>query len=89
MVKYGKGVFMTRKMTITLEEELLKSLDHVALKSGKKKTQIIREALNSYLNISSKEEKIKAWEKENKEAIDSYNKMIEEDGLILKNSRMF
>jgi hypothetical protein len=64
MVKYGKGVFMTRKMTITLEEELLTSLDNEALKSGKKKTQIIK-------------------------AIDSYNKMVEEDGLILKSSRMF
>ncbi len=80
---------MTRKMTITLEEELLTSLDNEALKKGKKKTQIIREALNLYLNISSKKEKIKAWEEENKEAINSYNKMIEEDGLILKNSRMF
>lgn len=80
---------MTRKMTITLEEELLASLDIEALKSGKKKTQIIREALNSYLNISSKEEKIRTWEKENKVAIDSYNKMIEEEGLILKSSRMF
>ena len=80
---------MTRKMTITLEEELLTSLDNEALKSGKKKTQIIREALNSYLNICSKEEKIKAWEEENKKAIDSYNKMVEEDGLILKSSRMF
>jgi len=84
-----KGVFMTRKMTITLEEELLTSLDNEALKKGKKKTQIIREALNLYLNISSKEEKIKTWEEENKEAINSYNKMIEEDGLILKSSRMF
>ena len=80
---------MTRKMTITLEEELLTSLDNEALKKGKKKTQIIREALNLYLNISSKEEKIKTWEEENKEAINSYNKMIEEDGLILKSSRMF
>ena len=56
---------------------------------GKKKTQIIREALTSYLNISSKKEKIKTWEKENKEAISSYNKIVEKDGLILKNSRMF
>ncbi len=80
---------MTRKMTITLEEELLASLDNEALKSGKKKTQIIREALNSYLNISSKEEKRKAWEKENKKAIDTYNNMVEKDGLILKSSRMF
>ncbi|MDD2894650.1 MAG: type II toxin-antitoxin system CcdA family antitoxin [Aliarcobacter sp.] len=80
---------MTRKMTITLEDELLTNLDEVALKSGKKKTQIIREALTNYLNISSKDDKKKQWEKENKEAIESYNKMIDEDGLILKHSRIF
>lgn len=89
MVKYGKGVIMTRKMTITLEDELLINLDEVALKSGKKKTQIIREALTNYLNISSRDDKKKQWEEENKEAINSYNKMVDEDGLILKHSRMF
>ncbi|WP_323590715.1 type II toxin-antitoxin system CcdA family antitoxin [Aliarcobacter butzleri] len=80
---------MTRKMTITLEDELLINLDEVALKSGKKKTQIIREALTNYLNISSRDDKKKQWEEENKEAINSYNKMVDEDGLILKHSRMF
>jgi post-segregation antitoxin (ccd killing protein) len=89
MVKYGKGVIMTRKMTITLENEILNTLDEFALKNGKKKTQIIREALTNYLNISSIDDKKKLWEKENKEAIDSYNKMVDEDGLILKHSRMF
>ncbi len=89
MVKYGKGVIMTRKMTITLEDEILTNLDEFALKNGKKKTQIIREDLTNYLNISSKDDKKKKWEKENKEAIESYNKMIDEDGLILKHSRMF
>ena len=80
---------MTRKMTITLENEILVNLDEVALKSGKKKTQIIREALTSYLNISSIDDKKKQWEEENKEAINSYNKMVDEDGLILKHNRMF
>ena len=89
MVKYGKGVIMTRKMTITLEDEILTNLDEFALKNGKKKTQIIREALTNYLNISSKDDKKKQWEEVNKEAINSYNKMVEEDGLILKHSRMF
>ena len=89
MVKYGKGVIMTRKMTITLENEILVNLDEVALKSGKKKTQIIREALTNYLNISSLDDKKKQWEEENKEAINSYNKMVDEDGLILKHNRMF
>ena len=89
MVKYGKGVIMTRKMTITLEDEILTNLDEFALKNGKKKTQIIREALTNYLNISSIDNKKKQWEDENKEAINSYNKMVDEDGLILKHSRMF
>ena len=89
MVKYGKGVIMTRKMTITLEDEILANLDEFALKNGKKKTQIIREALTNYLNISSIDDKKKQWEEENKEAINSYNKMVDEDGLILKHSRIF
>lgn len=80
---------MTRKMTITLEEEILSNLDNFALKNGKKKTQVIREALNSYLNISSKNEKQKKWEEENKEAIEAYNQMVDEYGLILKSSRIF
>ena len=89
MVKYGKGVIMTRKMTITLEDEILTNLDEFALKNGKKKTQIIREALTNYLNISSIDDKKKQWEDENREAINSYNKMVDKDGLILKHSRMF
>ena len=80
---------MTRKMTITLEDEILTNLDEFALKNGKKKTQIIREALTNYLNISSIDDKKKQWEDENKEAINSYNKMVDEDGLILKHSRIF
>ena len=80
---------MTRKMTITLEDELLTNLDEVALKSGKKKTQIIREALTNYLNISSKDDKKKQWEKENKEAIESYNKRISENGLFSDGLRSF
>ncbi|MGP2655861.1 type II toxin-antitoxin system CcdA family antitoxin [Malaciobacter sp. WC5094] len=43
---------------------------------------MITEALTSYLNIASKEEKTKQWYKENKEAIDAYNKEVEEEGLI-------
>ena len=80
---------MTRKMTITLEESILSELDNAALTQGKKKSQIIREALTSYLNIASKEEKSEQWYKENKDAIDAYNKEVEEKDLILKDSRMF
>ena len=55
----------------------------------KKKTQIIREALFSHLNLSNLSDKQKNWKIENQEAINEYNNMIEKEGLILKESRMF
>jgi len=89
MVKYGKGFSMTTKMTITLEDSLIKELDSSAKLLGKKKTQIIREALHSYLDLNTKEQKINQWEQANKEAIEEYNKSVEEEGLVLQHRRMF
>lgn len=80
---------MTKKMTITLEDGLINDLNNMALITGKKKTQIIREALKSHLNVTDFENKKKSWEIENKKAIEEYNNMIENEGLILKESRMF
>ena len=80
---------MTRKMTITLEDTLLDELDSMAVSLGKKKSQIVREALNSYLNLNSKEEKIKKWQEENKEAIKNHNKRLKENGIILEEHRIF
>jgi len=80
---------MTRKMTITLEDTLLDELDSMAVSLGKKKSQIVREALNSYLNLNSKEEKIKKWQEENTEAIKNHNKRLKENGIILEEHRIF
>ena len=89
MVKYGKGFIMTKKMTITLEDSLIKELDSSSKLLGKKKTQIIREALHSYLDLNTKKQKITQWEQANKEAIEEYNKSVEEEGLVLQHRRMF
>lgn len=89
MVKYGKGFIMTKKMTITLEDSLIKELDSSSKLLGKKKTQIIREALHSYLDLNTKEQKITQWEQANKAAIEEYNKSVEEEGLVLQHRRMF
>jgi len=80
---------MIRKMTITLEENLLKELDASAILLGKKKSQIVREALTSYLRLSSKEVKIKKWQEDNKEAIADHNKRVRDNGLILAEHRIF
>ena len=56
MVKYGnliKGYNMTKKMTITLEESFIDELSQIALDMGKKKTQVIREALQDYFDVQS------------------------------------
>ena len=80
---------MTKKMTITLEEELINSLNHFAKSKGQKKTQVIREALQHHLNIESQASKKEAWERENREAIDAYNDDIAKNGVWSEDIRLF
>ncbi|OHE18911.1 MAG: CopG family transcriptional regulator [Sulfurimonas sp. RIFOXYD2_FULL_37_8] len=44
---------MTKKITITLEESLIEELSEVAINSGKKKAQILREALQEYFDTQA------------------------------------
>jgi metal-responsive CopG/Arc/MetJ family transcriptional regulator len=44
---------MTKKVTITLEDSLIEELGLVAMELGKKKTQVIREALQDYFDTSA------------------------------------
>ena len=80
---------MTKKMTITLEEELIDELSETALKLGKKKTQLVREALHEYLPSVSKKSLEEAWLEENREAIRAQNKYVEEHGVFGEEYRAF
>ncbi len=71
---------MTKKITITLEEELVSSLARFAKLSGKKKTQVIREALNAYLPVSKQEQEI-IWKNSNQDAIRSFNQRKKQEGI--------
>jgi len=53
MVNKGRDLIMTKKITITLEENLIDELSFLAEKTGKKKTQVVREALQDYLDINA------------------------------------
>jgi predicted DNA-binding protein len=44
---------MTKKMTITLEENLIDELSTLAKDTGKKKAQVVREALQDYFDINA------------------------------------
>jgi len=80
---------MTKKMTITLEEELIEELSQTALKLGKKKTQLVREALHEYLPSVSKKSLEEAWLEENREAIQADNEHFEKHGLFGAEYRAF
>ena len=53
MVTIYRSITMTKKMTITLEENILEELADVALSTGKKKAQVVREALQDYFDVQS------------------------------------
>ena len=89
MANRFKGKPMTRKMTITLEDELIEELSNTATALGKKKTQIVREALQSYLPAMKKSRMAEAWKKANAESIKSYNDMIDSQGAFGDKVRMF
>lgn len=44
---------MTKKMTITLDESIIDELSEIAHDTGKKKTQVIREALQDYFDVQA------------------------------------
>ncbi len=80
---------MTRKMTITLEEELIEELDSTALAMGKKKAQIVREALQSYLPSQQKARLESEWREKNASSIQAYNERIEKHGVFSDGLRSF
>jgi len=80
---------MTKKMTITLEEELIEELNMTAMAMGKKKTQVIREALHSYLPGIKKAQQAEDWKRVNTESIRDYNEMIKVEGVFGDKVRLF
>ncbi|MCD4758573.1 MAG: ribbon-helix-helix domain-containing protein [Arcobacteraceae bacterium] len=43
---------MTKKMTVTLEDSLIEELSTLATQTGKKKAQVVREALQDYFDVN-------------------------------------
>lgn len=60
---------MTKKMTITLEESLIEELAEIAKDAGKKKTQIVREALQDYFDVMAVTKTVQDYKMGNLETI--------------------
>jgi antitoxin CcdA len=72
---------MGERVTVELDSEALAA----ARAAGLDLSQLLAEALRRRLpnlNAAAREEEARKWYEENKEAIDAYNKMIEEDGFV-------
>ena len=80
---------MTKKMTITLEEELIDELTETAKTLGKKKAQVVREALHTYLPSAKKKSLEDAWREENREAIEADNEHFKKHGIFGSEYRAF
>ena len=52
---------MTKKVTFTLEDNLIDELNSVALEAGKKKAQVVREALQDYFDVNSIVKTVQAY----------------------------
>ena len=52
---------MTKKITVTLEESLIEELGALSEETGKKKAQVIREALQDYFDVNSVTETVRAY----------------------------
>ena len=85
-----KGVYMTA----IYNKEAKKKATNISINS-----ELLEKAKKYKINISAyvektleeliKQEEIKNWEKENKEAIDSYNQRISENGVFSDGLRSF
>lgn len=60
---------MTKKMTITLEESLIEELAEIAKDAGKKKTQIVREALQDYFDVMAVTKTVQDYKMGNLETV--------------------
>ena len=72
---------MTRTVTIELEQEAVEAAE----KAGLNLSELLAGALRRRLpDLESKKpaEKAQRWYEENREAVDAYNRVIEQDGFV-------
>jgi len=79
---------MGERVTVEVDPEALAA----ARSAGIDLSQLLAEALRRRLpnlNAATREEEARKWYEENKDAVDAYNKLIEEHGLFSDGIRTF
>ena len=71
---------MTKKMTITLEESLIDELNAIASETGKKKAQVVREALQDYFDTMAITKTVQEYKMGNLNTV-SHDEVVKQLGL--------
>jgi antitoxin CcdA len=79
---------MGERVTLELDSEALAAAREAGIDLSELLTQALRRRL-PHLHAEARAEEARKWYEENKEAIDSYNRMIEREGLFSDGLRKF
>jgi antitoxin CcdA len=83
-----KGQEMGERVTVEIDPDVLDAAREAGVDLSELLTQALRRRLPK-LNASDRAEDARRWYEENKEAVDAYNKLIEEKGLFSDGMRTF
>jgi antitoxin CcdA len=72
---------MGERVTVEIDSEALAAARAAGIDLSQLLSEALRRRLPS-LDATAREETARKWYEENKEAVDAYNKMIEEDGFV-------
>lgn len=72
---------MNERVTVELDAKTLAAAREAGLDLSELLTRAVRRHLPQ-LNSSEREQAAREWYEENKQAVDAYNRMIEEDGYV-------
>jgi antitoxin CcdA len=77
-----------KRITIELDSEAIAAAREAGIDLSELLTQALQRRL-PHLHKAAREEAARQWYEENKDAIDSYNRMIETEGLFSNGVRKF
>ncbi len=79
---------MGERVTLELDAELIAAAKAAGIDLSELLVQALRRRLPN-LHAAERAELARRWQEENREAIEAYNRMIEEEGLFSDGMRMF
>jgi post-segregation antitoxin (ccd killing protein) len=84
-----REIEMTKHVTVEIDDETLARAEQAGLDLSEVLTRAIRRATPARKTEAERKQAADAWYRENKEAIDASNELMEKHGLFSDGGRMF